>query len=97
MPIETQPKVRILQHWFSEQILPSHLAKQFIEQEKSILDLIAIDGGTETRKEIINNARVTNAKLGCKLYYNQQTRPSWFLESTKLQTISVEISWHSDR
>ncbi|MBP1527554.1 MAG: hypothetical protein H9Q66_06515, partial [Spiroplasma ixodetis] len=58
MPIETQPKVRILQQWFSEQILPWKLAKQFIGQEKSVLDLIAIGGGTETRKEIINNARV---------------------------------------
>ncbi|WJG70517.1 hypothetical protein [Spiroplasma ixodetis] len=64
MPIETQPKVRILQQWFSEQILPWNLAKQFIGQEKSVLDLIAIGGGTETRKEIINNARVTNAWLG---------------------------------
>ncbi|WP_425381701.1 hypothetical protein [Spiroplasma endosymbiont of Polydrusus pterygomalis] len=64
MPIETQPKVRILQQWFSEQILPWNLAKQFIGQEKSVLDLIAIGGGKETRKEIINNARVTNAWLG---------------------------------
>ncbi|WP_342257264.1 hypothetical protein [Spiroplasma endosymbiont of Nomada ruficornis] len=64
MPIETQPKVRILQQWFSEQILPWKLAKQFIGQEKSVLDLIAIGGGKETRKEIINNARVTNAWLG---------------------------------
>ncbi|MBP1526073.1 MAG: hypothetical protein H9Q67_06235 [Spiroplasma ixodetis] len=64
MPIEIQPKVRILQQWFNEQILPWNLAKQFIGQEKSVLDLIAIGGGTETRKEIINNARVTNAWLG---------------------------------
>ncbi|WP_425382533.1 hypothetical protein [Spiroplasma endosymbiont of Melieria omissa] len=75
MPIETQPKVRILQQWFSEQILPWNLAKQFIGQEKSVLDLIAIGGGTQTRKEIINNARVTNAKLGCDLYYKQPTWP----------------------
>ncbi|WP_338958282.1 hypothetical protein [Spiroplasma endosymbiont of Tiphia femorata] len=67
MPIETQPKVRILQQWFSEQILPWNLAKQFIGQEKSVLDLIAIGGGTETRKEIINNARVTNAWLGYEM------------------------------
>ncbi len=64
MPIETQPKVRILQQWFSEQILPWNLAKQFIGQEKSVLDLIAIGGGKETRKEIIKNARVTHAWLG---------------------------------
>ncbi len=64
MPIETQPKVRILEQWFSEQILPWNLAKQFIKQEKSVLDLITIGGGKETRKEIINNARVTNAWLG---------------------------------
>lgn len=64
MPIETQPKVRILQQWFSEQILPWNLAKQFIGQEKSVLDLIAIGGGRETRKEIIKNARVTHAWLG---------------------------------
>ncbi|WP_375317070.1 hypothetical protein [Spiroplasma endosymbiont of Virgichneumon dumeticola] len=64
MPIETQPKVRILEQWFSEQILPWNLAKQFIGQEKSALDLIAIGGGKETRKEVINNARVTNAWLG---------------------------------
>ncbi|WP_338986602.1 hypothetical protein [Spiroplasma endosymbiont of Dasysyrphus albostriatus] len=64
MPIETQPKVRILQQWFSQQILPWKLAKQFIGQEKSVLDLIAIGGGTETRKEIINNAKITYAKIG---------------------------------
>ncbi|MBP1526121.1 MAG: hypothetical protein H9Q67_06485, partial [Spiroplasma ixodetis] len=64
MPIETQPKVRILQQWFSEQILPWNLAKQFIGEEKSILDLMAIGGGTETRKEIINNAKITYAKIG---------------------------------
>ncbi len=67
MPIETQPKVRILEQWFSEQILPWNLAKQFIGQEKSVLDLIAIGGGKETRKEIINNARVTNAWLGYEM------------------------------
>ncbi|WJG70352.1 hypothetical protein [Spiroplasma ixodetis] len=64
MPIETQPKVRILQQWFSEQILPWNLAKQFIGQEKSVLDLIAIGGGTETRKEIFNNARLTSTNIG---------------------------------
>ncbi|WP_339046877.1 hypothetical protein [Spiroplasma endosymbiont of Colias croceus] len=64
MPIETQPKVRILQQWFSEQILPWNLAKQFIGEEKSVLDLIAIGGGSETRKEIINNAKITYAKIG---------------------------------
>ncbi|WP_342218656.1 hypothetical protein [Spiroplasma endosymbiont of Amphimallon solstitiale] len=64
MPIETQPKVRILEQWFSEQILPWNLAKQFIGQEKSVLDLIKISSGTETRKEVIKNARVTNAWLG---------------------------------
>ncbi|WP_342219110.1 hypothetical protein [Spiroplasma endosymbiont of Amphimallon solstitiale] len=67
MPIETQPKVRILQQWFSEQILPWNLAKQFIGQEKSVLDLIAIGGGKETRKEIFNNARVTHAWLGYEM------------------------------
>ncbi|CAB1054684.1 hypothetical protein [Spiroplasma endosymbiont of Danaus chrysippus] len=67
MPIETQPKVRILQQWFSEQILPWKLAKQFIGQEKSVLDLIAISGGKETRKEVINNARVTDTWLGWEL------------------------------
>ncbi|WP_342274511.1 hypothetical protein [Spiroplasma endosymbiont of Phycita roborella] len=92
MPIETQPKVRILQQWFSEQILPWNLAKQFIGEEKSVLDLIAIGGGTETRKEIINNARVTNAKLGYDVSKNLKVWPlsdeielkdkkleSWFL------------------
>ncbi|WP_342265942.1 hypothetical protein [Spiroplasma endosymbiont of Villa modesta] len=48
----------------SEQILPWNLAKQFIGQEKSVLDLIAISGGKETRKEKIKNARVTHAWLG---------------------------------
>ncbi|WP_342217602.1 hypothetical protein [Spiroplasma endosymbiont of Amphimallon solstitiale] len=67
MPIETQPKVRILQQWFSEQILPWKLAKQFIEQEKSVLDLIKISSGTETRKEVIKNARVTHAWLGYEM------------------------------
>lgn len=73
MPIETQPKVRILEQWFSEQILPWNLAKQFIGQEKSVLDLIKIGGGTETRKEIIKNARVTNAFLG----YWDGVNPVW--------------------
>lgn len=67
MPIETQPKVRILQQWFSEQILPWNLAKQFIGQEKSVLDLIKISTGTVTRKEVINNARVTDTWLGWEL------------------------------
>ncbi len=75
MPIETQPKVRILQQWFSEQILPWNLAKQFIGQEKSILDLIAIGGGKETRKEIFNNARVTYTKLGYKVTNSPQLWP----------------------
>ncbi|WP_342266845.1 hypothetical protein [Spiroplasma endosymbiont of Villa modesta] len=67
MPIETQPKVRILQQWFSEQILPWNLAKQFIGQEKSVLDLIKISTGTVTRKEVINNARVTDTWLGWEM------------------------------
>ncbi|WP_342274555.1 hypothetical protein [Spiroplasma endosymbiont of Phycita roborella] len=67
MPIETQPKVRILQQWFSEQILPWNLAKQFIGQEKSVLDLIKISTGTETRREVIKNARVTHAWLGYEM------------------------------
>ncbi|WP_342217886.1 hypothetical protein [Spiroplasma endosymbiont of Amphimallon solstitiale] len=68
MPIETQPKVRILQQWFSEQILPWNLAKQFIGQEKSVLDLIKISsGGTVTRREVIKNARVTHAWLGYEM------------------------------
>ncbi|WP_338978816.1 hypothetical protein [Spiroplasma endosymbiont of Panzeria rudis] len=67
MPIETQPKVRILQQWFSEQILPWNLAKQFIGQEKSVLDLIKISTGTITRKEVINNARVTDTWLGWEM------------------------------
>ncbi|WP_425380719.1 hypothetical protein [Spiroplasma endosymbiont of Polydrusus pterygomalis] len=75
MPIETQPKVRILQQWFSEQILPWNLAKQFIGQEKSVLDLIAIGGGKETRKEIFNNARVTYTKLGYKVTHSPQLWP----------------------
>ncbi|WP_174481468.1 hypothetical protein [Spiroplasma endosymbiont of Danaus chrysippus] len=67
MPIETQPKVRILQQWFSEQILPWHLAKQFIGQEKSVLDLIKISSGSVTRREVINNARITHAWLGYEM------------------------------
>ncbi|WP_338962857.1 MULTISPECIES: hypothetical protein [unclassified Spiroplasma] len=67
MPIETQPKVRILQQWFSEQILPWNLAKEFIGQEKSVLDLIKISSGTETRREVIKNARVTHAWLGYEM------------------------------
>lgn len=63
MPTETDPKVRLLQWWFSEQILSWELVKQFIT-EKSVLDLIKIGGGTETRKEVIKNARATNFVLG---------------------------------
>ncbi len=88
MPIETQPKVRILEQWFSEQILPWNLAKQFIGQEKSVLDLIAIGGGKETRKEIFNNARVTNAWLG---YSDDSSDPlPWPLKGEK-QLIDKEI------
>lgn len=63
MPIETEPKVRLLQWWLSEQILPWELAKQFLT-EKSVLDLIQIEEGTETRKEVIKNARATNFEIG---------------------------------
>ncbi len=88
MPIETQPKVRILEQWFSEQILPWNLAKQFIGQEKSVLDLIAIGGGKETRKEIFNNARVTNAWLG---YSDDSSDPlPWPLKRER-QLIDKEI------
>ncbi|WP_458258415.1 hypothetical protein [Spiroplasma endosymbiont of Dactylopius coccus] len=79
MPIETQPKVRILQQWFSEQILPWKLAKQFIGQEKSVLDLIAIGGGKETRREIFNNARVTNFWIG----QFAGSKPNWPLSNSK--------------
>ncbi|MBP1526005.1 MAG: hypothetical protein H9Q67_05885, partial [Spiroplasma ixodetis] len=107
MPIETQPKVRILQQWFSEQILPWNLAKQFIGQEKSVLDLIAIGGGTETRKEIINNARVTNAKIGYDVTKNSKVWPlsdelelkdkkleSWFLVGNNNLFISTTDKFH---
>ncbi|WP_338962737.1 MULTISPECIES: hypothetical protein [unclassified Spiroplasma] len=107
MPIETQPKVRILQQWFSEQILPWKLAKQFIEQEKSVLDLIAIGGGSETRKEIINNARVTNAKIGYDVTKNSKVWPlsdelelkdtkleSWFLAGNYNLFISTTNKFH---
>ncbi|WJG71096.1 hypothetical protein [Spiroplasma ixodetis] len=107
MPIETQPKVRILQQWFSEQILPWNLAKQFIGQEKSVLDLIAIGGGSETRKEIINNARVTNAKLGYDVSKNLKVWPlsdelelkdkkleSWFLAGDYNLFIATTNKFH---
>ncbi len=107
MPIETQPKVRILQQWFSEQILPWNLAKQFIGQEKSVLDLIAIGGGKETRKEIINNARVTNAKIGYDVTKNLKVWPlsdeielkdkkleSWFLVGNYNLFISTTNKFH---
>ncbi|WDA53609.1 MAG: hypothetical protein PPFGHCPK_01336 [Spiroplasma endosymbiont of Drosophila atripex] len=81
MPIETQPKVRILEQWFSEQILPWNLAKQFIGQEKSVLDLIVIGSGKETRKEIFNNARVTNAWLG--YYTSSHTYYPWPLREER--------------
>ncbi|WP_458258350.1 hypothetical protein [Spiroplasma endosymbiont of Dactylopius coccus] len=107
MPIETQPKVRILEQWFSEQILPWNLAKQFIGQEKSVLDLIAIGGGSETRKEIINNARVTNAKIGYDVTKNSKVWPlsdelelkdkkleSWFLVGNYNLFISTTNKFH---
>ncbi|WP_342266915.1 hypothetical protein [Spiroplasma endosymbiont of Villa modesta] len=107
MPIETQPKVRILQQWFSEQILPWNLAKQFIGQEKSVLDLIAIGGGKETRKEIINNARITNAKIGYDVTKNSKVWPlsdelelkdtkleSWFLAGNYNLFISTTNKFH---
>ncbi|WP_338959742.1 hypothetical protein [Spiroplasma endosymbiont of Tiphia femorata] len=107
MPIETQPKVRILQQWFSKQILPWNLAKQFIGQEKSVLDLIAIGGGRETRKEIINNARVTNVKIGYDVSKNSKVWPlsdelelkdkkleSWFLVSDYNLFISTTNKFH---
>ncbi|WP_339047603.1 hypothetical protein [Spiroplasma endosymbiont of Colias croceus] len=81
MPIETQPKVRILQQWFSEQILPWNLAKEFIGQEKSVLDLIKISTGTETRREVINNARITHAWLGYE--FSNVLGGKWPLKSQK--------------
>ncbi|WP_458257502.1 hypothetical protein [Spiroplasma endosymbiont of Dactylopius coccus] len=81
MPIETQPKVRILQQWFSEQILPWNLAKQFISQEKSVLDLIKISSGSVTRKEVIKNARVTHAWLGYE--FSNVLGGKWPLKSQK--------------
>ncbi|WP_342273937.1 hypothetical protein [Spiroplasma endosymbiont of Phycita roborella] len=81
MPIETQPKVRILQQWFSEQILPWNLAKQFIGQEKSVLDLIKISSGSVTRREVINNARITHAWLGYE--FSNVLGGKWPLKSQK--------------
>ncbi|BDT04630.1 hypothetical protein [Spiroplasma ixodetis] len=81
MPIETQPKVRILQQWFSEQILPWNLAKQFIGQEKSVLDLIKISSGSVTRREVIKNARVTHAWLGYE--FSNVLGGKWPLKSQK--------------
>ncbi|WP_342266810.1 hypothetical protein [Spiroplasma endosymbiont of Villa modesta] len=81
MPIETQPKVRILQQWFSEQILPWNLAKQFIGQEKSVLDLIKISSGNITRREVIKNARVTHAWLGYE--FSNVLGGKWPLKSQK--------------
>lgn len=65
MPIETQPKLRILQQWFSKQILPWNLAKQFLNSEgKSCLDLIQIGDPTpQTRKLIIPKARLTKGYM----------------------------------
>ncbi|WP_342218298.1 hypothetical protein [Spiroplasma endosymbiont of Amphimallon solstitiale] len=81
MPIETQPKVRILQQWFSKQILPWNLAKQFIGQEKSVLDLIKISSGNITRREVIKNARVTHAWLGYE--FSNVLGGKWPLKSQK--------------
>ncbi|MCL8211045.1 hypothetical protein LT336_00798 [Spiroplasma sp. JKS002671] len=74
MPIETDPKIRLLQWWFSNQILPWELAKQFIT-EKSVLDLININPGTETRKEIFKNARVALSNIGYRFETNSGVWP----------------------
>ncbi|WP_342264556.1 hypothetical protein [Spiroplasma endosymbiont of Clivina fossor] len=58
MPIETEPKVRILQQWMSSQVLAWEKAKLFFN-EGSVLDLIKIGGGTETRKKVFRDVRVT--------------------------------------
>ncbi|MCL8211006.1 hypothetical protein LT336_00758 [Spiroplasma sp. JKS002671] len=76
MPIETDPKVRLLQWWFSNQILPWELAKQFIT-EKSVLDLINIDPGTETRKEVIPNARMTQGIIATSTMTSPDIPPIW--------------------
>ncbi|MBP1527524.1 MAG: hypothetical protein H9Q66_06360, partial [Spiroplasma ixodetis] len=81
--------------------------KQFIGQEKSVLDLIAIGGGSETRKEIINNARVTNAKIGYDVTKNSKVWPlsdelelkdkkleSWFLVGNYNLFISTTNKFH---
>ncbi|WP_342263962.1 hypothetical protein [Spiroplasma endosymbiont of Clivina fossor] len=70
MPIETEPKVRILQQWMSSQVLAWEKAKQFFN-EGSVLDLIEVGGGTETRKEVFKNARVTTASVN----YSVTERP----------------------
>lgn len=82
MPIETDPKVRLLQWWFSEQILSWELAKQFIT-EKSVLDLIKIGGGTETRKEVFKNARVTDFNHGFEFRASGTGVPTWPLSGDR--------------
>ncbi|WP_215826556.1 hypothetical protein [Spiroplasma endosymbiont of 'Nebria riversi'] len=62
MPIENEPKVRILQQWMSSQVLSWEKAKQFFN-EKSVLGLIAIGGGTKTRRKVFIDARVTLMKV----------------------------------
>ncbi|WP_342263913.1 hypothetical protein [Spiroplasma endosymbiont of Clivina fossor] len=62
MPIETEPKVRILQQWMSSQVLAWEKAKLFFN-EKSALDLITVGGGTESRKKVFIDARVTSMHI----------------------------------
>ncbi|WP_342223634.1 hypothetical protein [Spiroplasma endosymbiont of Asaphidion curtum] len=72
MPIETEPKVRILQQWMSSQVLAWEKAKLFFN-EKSALDLIKIDGGgTETRKKVYTDARVSQL-----IIKKAKTRSGW--------------------
>ncbi|AHF58240.1 hypothetical protein [Spiroplasma eriocheiris] len=63
MPIETEPKLKILQQWLSHQILPWELAKEFLV-EKSCLSLINLGKQTEkTTKLFLDKTRITKANV----------------------------------
>ncbi|WP_368486708.1 hypothetical protein [Spiroplasma sp. DGKH1] len=76
MPIQTEPKLKILQQWFSSQILPWNLAKKFLNVN-SCLDLIKFGQtiGTTTKK-VLKSSRITKADM--KIINQQQ---KWNVEN----------------
>lgn len=88
MPIEIEPKVRILQQWMSTQILPWKLAKNFFV-DKSCLPIFRIEKGKIPAETVIKNVVIT------KLFLQYEKNTSINLDNyciptgSKIETIEL--------